>query len=221
MLIRVLALSVVAMALLFSAVIFDAASSARAAADLIASARTTQSSHAQRMMLARIDPMLRSSWSKPLSWHAGAAELQSGAFALLAASPDDQRLRQSADAAVASLKLAPIQPLAWLRLATLAHYGQPNPLCAARECLARSWATGPLLEADDACLRLGVAVAEGEHIARADPRIDNFIVATPSAEKIAQCLSFLPPEDQFALMLTARENAISQREAYIAAIKRR
>jgi len=213
MLTRSISLSLIGLAFAFTAFVFDAASSANHAAQLIESARNARSDAVRALTLQRAEEALTGSWAQPLAWHAGAMELQSGVDALAAGTDEDPASNASMRWAEQSLSAAPVQPLAWLRLATLSRAGRPNTLCEFTTCLARSWRTGPVLERDSACMRLALTAQTDTDIAADDPRVAAFIATHPNAREIARCLSFLPPEDQFRLMLLARERVVLRRQA--------
>lgn len=209
---RILCLFLTCFALAFTAFVCDSASSAKYAAELIERAQGERSDSARALTLRRASSVLSSAWSRPLDWHAGAMELRSGAESLMAATPHDPILEASARDAVRGLQASPAQPLAWLRLASLARSGVANSVCVERVCLDRSWATGPILGVEDACLRLELELSRGARFSRTDEAIRNFMAARPNARQIGRCLAFLPPEQRFSLMLRGRGTALEKSE---------
>jgi hypothetical protein len=205
MIARIAALALATLALCFCAFVFDAASSARYAARLLDAAGDASAPNVRALLLQRTERTLAETWSQPLAWHAGAMEVRSGASALAAALGDDAALADSVAWAERSVQAAPAQPLAWLRLGAMAQHGYANALCGAVACLDRSWASGPTLPVDDACVRLQNATQAGMPLAADGERIAFFMAARPNREAISRCLAPLAPEIRFQLMLQARE----------------
>jgi len=212
MFVRIISFLFAAAGLLYSLFIFDAAATAQRALQLAQGAAALETPRAQQALLANADLLLKTSWSRPLDWHAGALETKSWTAALNARTQATRPslLRESASAATSALRKAPIQPVAWMRLAAIDEMGASNPLCAAAVCLERSWRAGPLLPSALACDRIRIAhaaqfsfIAEG---AQVDPRLDWYAAARPSPRSMMACLSFLSPESLFAVMLKLRSH---------------
>jgi len=166
--------------------------------------------------LDRTRTKLAQHWARPTAWHAGAMETVSWIDALIAERMhnDPARLAASRDAAVALVRLSPIEPGAWARLGALAELGAANELCAAPDCLATSWRVAPMLAPDAACGRLRIAHAIGAPFAGGrDQRIRAYLVANPRTRDAFQCLAFLPARARFEAFLFSRELQIKARRA--------
>ncbi|MGE0046806.1 MAG: hypothetical protein AB7J28_05525 [Hyphomonadaceae bacterium] len=209
---RIVAIALAVCAALGSLVVFEAASKtglANVAAN--AAARTVNpGQRAQRLAEARA--LVEASWAAPARWHAGAVEARSWIYALEA---QGRRQRGSAFAeasaanAAYGVALAPIQPVAWARLAAFAASGRETLACDLPTCLARSWEAAPMTDAATACARLQLA-QRTERIAVTDPRVTWFVRSGFQPRTIARCLDFLPTRDVLHI-LVAREEEIERR----------
>jgi hypothetical protein len=190
--------------LALSAAVFDAAAAARTAMELNEAARQASAARAKDRFLTRAEQALQGRWSAPTWWHAGAIEALSWNKALRAElSRSPARWRESGAALERGLSLAPVQPKGWYRLAAIRRAGIGRALCDARVCLERSWKASPAADADFACARLNLAHALGVRLRRDDPRVRAFIDIAPDRATLARCLSFLPAEDLFAVLVSA------------------
>jgi hypothetical protein len=185
-----------------SAAAFDAASAARTAMELNDAARDATALRAKERLLTRAEQAITGRWSEPTRWHAGAIEALSWNKALRAeATQERARLIESAALLERGLTSAPIQPNGWFRLAAIRHAGIGSALCDARECLERSWRAAPATEPDLACARLNLTYALGAHLRADHPRVRAFVDIVADREMLVRCLSFLPSEDLFAVLL--------------------
>ncbi|MEZ5960631.1 MAG: hypothetical protein R3C30_09435 [Hyphomonadaceae bacterium] len=203
MLVRALSTVALVCATLGAAIVFEAASKTAGALDMIVSAKASQSPVVQGQLLARAEASLRDSWAHPTLWHAGAAEALSGVYLLDAQITSDPQLyAESVRWAEASIRRAPVQPHAWTRLALLSDAGYPNTLCDVADCLTNSWHVAAMMDPETECLRLQLAHRHQLLLPR-DPRIGAFLRSGVSRRRAAQCLSFLPPQDLYELMMDA------------------
>jgi hypothetical protein len=191
----------------FAATIFEAASATSIALNAISAAQTSDSDPVRQRLLDHAERTLRSSWARPLEWHAGATEALSAAYQLDGQLRGDPNLlTQSAFWAEKTVRLAPVQPHAWTRLAILAEQGHANTVCTLEVCLAKSWQTAPMIDPATGCARLQVAFRRNL-LAADDPRIDAYLKSGPSRREAVQCLSFLPAGTVFQTMLRAQSRA--------------
>ncbi len=192
-------------ALAFSACVFEAASKTRGALELIASARAVEEPlHAQ--MLSGAAQSIEQSWARPALWRADAAEALSAIYALQAqaASGDRALYQRSVEQAAMAVRLAPVQPQAWARLAAFAQMGLPNVPCKVAACLAMSWRAAKMTDPQTGCARLQIADAAGLLSPGRDERIVWYVRSGVGREDIARCLTFLPPPARFQYLLEAR-----------------
>jgi hypothetical protein len=179
----------------------EAAFSVAGGAESRNAARLLRSADAKLRTLDLASERIATSWARPLVWHAGAAETLAGLYASrYDLDPEPALLRESARWSSIAIELAPVQPRAWTRLALLDEAGFTNPLCAARECLTRSFETGRMFDGETACWRLQ-ALARLEPISADDQRVRDFLLAARSRRQIARCLNFLPERDLFRIVL--------------------
>lgn len=101
------------------------------------------------------------------------------------------------------LASAPIQPNGWFWLAAARYGGVSGGLCDARECLERSWRAAPAADPDLACARLNLTYALGAHLSADHPRVRAFVDVVADRSMLARCLSFLPREDLFKVLLAS------------------
>lgn len=139
------------------------------------------------------------------AWHGGAAEALGWATAELAkANNDASFLAEAGRYSVEAIRLNPVNPAAWLRLAAIRLDGGDVALCAdAATCLARSWLTAPmgLPQSGLACERLQLAIAARDLQTADDYRVSIFLAGGPSLEVAARCLAGLSREDVFRALL--------------------
>jgi hypothetical protein len=197
MLVRLIFFAVAAICITGAAFVFEAASKTALALEMAANARASESGAVRDQLLQRAEASLRSSWAAPLDWHAGAAEAMSGILILRAEAQDDRALyAQSAAWAAHTVRLAPVQPHAWFRLALLAERGHANLICDAATCLENSWRSAAMTDPETACARLQLAHRLGL-LSADDPRIDAYLRLRAPRRAVAQCLNFLTPEALF------------------------
>lgn len=203
MILRLILFAFVAICLAGAAIVFEAASRTALALQMVASASESESAPVRTRLLDRAEASLRTSWARPAEWHAGATEALSGILLLKAEVENDPALySQSADWAVRTVRLAPVQPHAWTRLAVLAERGHPNPLCDVAACLTKSWRTATMIDPETACVRLQLSYRAGM-LTRNDPRIDAYLSSGVTPRDAARCLNFLAPNDLFEVLARA------------------
>ncbi|MDZ4690058.1 hypothetical protein [Terricaulis sp.] len=184
----------------FCAIAFEASAQTSVALELIERARVSTSQRVQTQLLTRAEHTLQNSWARPVLWHAGASEALSGAYyAHGLVAQDTALLRQSANWAENTVRLAPVQPHAWIRLAALDEGGIANSLCRVTECLAHAWRVAPLLNGAGGCERLRIAYRVGA-LTSADARIDAYVQTHPR-RIAAACLDFLPPAELYEALM--------------------
>ncbi len=154
----------------------------------------------------------------PVRWHVGAMEAMSWIDALDATkagrtAPDPALLAASRNAAEAAVRAAPVQPMAWMRLAALTNAGAPSRLCDARTCLTRSWQSAPMLARVQACERIRIAIAAGYPITPESEEMTRFLAAAPPWRMASACLSGLPAKDFFTVLVRLREETRARESA--------
>ncbi len=200
MVLRLILFAFVASCFAGAAFVFEAASRTALTLNMVASAGESESTIVRDRLLSRAETELRTSWARSIEWHAGAIEALSGILLLKAETAGENRLyAESADMAVRTLRLAPVQPHAWTRLALLAERGHPNPLCDLAACLTNSWQIAPMIDPETACLRLQLSY-RAQILAANDARIDAYIGSGVSRRVAARCLNFLAPADLFEVL---------------------
>lgn len=205
MMLRPILFAFIGICLLGSAIVFEAASATSLAIDAAAKARDSESAVVRERLLVRGQTLITESWVRPVLWHAGAAEALSGIYFLRAQETNDAALfQQSVASASQAIRLGPVQPHAWTRLALLAEAGHPNAVCDVDVCLAQSWATARMIDPETACARLQLAHRRGQ-LRADDSRIDDYLRSGVSRRAASACLSFLPGDQLFdALARNAR-----------------
>lgn len=155
--------------------------------------------------LAQASARLEQSWARPVLWNARAAEALSHIYALRAeASGQRALLAQSVIAARTALRLSPVQPQTWTRLAKLALLHAPGVPCTAQRCLELSWKAAPIADPATDCARLRLWVEAGLPVAQIRHRISTYARAEESLGAVEHCLSFLPPDERFQFLAMAR-----------------
>lgn len=194
-----------AAAMFACAAVFETTTQTQAAVDVAQAAQHTPSSQLRERILAGAATRLQSSWARPAEWNADAAEALSAVQALRgnAAGGDAALYAESMRWAARAVQLSPAQPRAWARLAEFSLMNVPGAPCAVEECLARSWAAAPLVDAEFDCARLRIANAAGA-LDRSRERIVWYLRSDISSEDALACLSFLPRSEVLQLMLRAR-----------------
>lgn len=210
---KLFACMIAAAALVFTAAVFDAAATTRTALDLGRAAQLLPRGSGRAEVLDRATQVLETSWSRALSWHAGALEALSWIEALRADNDASDRaaLARSRGAAERSLRRAPVQPLVWVRLAALAQAGEASQLCDVQTCVEQSYASGPMLEPALACERLHIARRAGLDGELMREAVDAYLAARPAARDAAACLWFLDADERFEALLQLELLASSAR----------
>ena len=207
-------LAIIFSALGLSALVVEAGAGAAAGVDAFNAARASESANVRTRIAANALSRLETSWARPLTWHAGAAEIASGLYALRAdaagASSDRNAgadYARSAALAARAVQLSPVLPSAWLRLAVLGARGHANSVCAPVDCLEQSWRVVPILDAETECLRLQTAYRLGANqTARA--HLGAYLRTPASLRAKAQCLAPVMTSTQlFSALLSARTSA--------------
>jgi hypothetical protein len=201
MALKVLFAGLVALALVGAAFVFDAASKTALAIAVADSARRAPSPAARARYVDQAERDFGAGLAFAAHWHAGAAEALSG-LALIRASAegDVARLKQSAAWAEQAVAEAPVQPHSWARLAVLTELGLSSRACITEQCLTNSWRTGPMIGGETGCSRLRLA-NRLQKLSASDRRIALYLASGVSNEEAASCLSFLAPDELFALLL--------------------
>lgn len=203
--VKAVLLAFFAAAMFASAAVFEAATQTQAAVDVAQAALRTPSSQLRERILAGAAARLQSSWARPVEWNADAAEALSAVQAMRgnAAGGDAALYAESMRWAARAVQLSPAQPRAWARLAEFSLMNVPGAPCAVDECLARSWAAAPLVDAEFDCARLRIANAAGV-LDRSSERIAWYLRSGITPDDAVRCLSFLPRSEVLQLMLRAR-----------------
>lgn len=187
--------------------LFDAASSAalaRERANAIAMSGQVLDRQARQRALAEAARGLEEAWSAPLAWRGEALDVQSWIRAqqALEAPALEAQSRMLAEAA---LQRAPMNAIAYQRLAAFALRGQPNQACgSARACLDYAFAASPILPEAIACDRLSLAHMAGIEFSADDRRLDAYLSLSPAPARIRQCLGFVDQRALLAALLRAR-----------------
>lgn len=187
-------------ALAASSLVFEAASATSLALDTAAKARASDSPVVRQRLLMRAEHLIAGSWAAPQHWHAGAAEALSGIYFMRAQENNESELfEQSAALAGHAVRLSPVQPHAWMRLALLAEGGYVNSVCDIDACLAHAWATARMIDPETACTRLRLTYRRNQFMGD-DPRIDDYLHSRVSRRAAGACLAFLPGDQLFAAL---------------------
>lgn len=191
----------------FSAAAFEAATQTQAAREVVASAQALPPD-LREATLRQTAARLEQNWSRPLLWHAGAADALSALLALRweIAQEDPDLLRQSADAARQALRLSPSDFAPWVRMAKLDLAGAPSVTCRAEQCLLISWRAAPLADPETDCVRLRLWREAGLPLTAISAHIERYVRSGVGADTAARCLSFLSANERF-LYLMARTPA--------------
>jgi len=186
--------------LVASSFIFEGASATSLALDTAAKAQASDSAVVRQRLLARAEHIITESWVEPERWHAGAAEALSGIYLRQTQENSDSALfERSVALASHAVRLAPVQPHAWTRLALLAELGHTNSACAIDTCLVHAWTTARMIDPETACTRLRLTHNRGQ-LTGDDPRIDDYLRSGISRRAASDCLVFLPGDQLFAAL---------------------
>lgn len=210
-LLKWIAVSAAVIVALLCAAVFDAASVSQASLDLGQVSQSLPKGRTRAQVLSRASVAVEGSWSQATRWHAGALEALSWVKALEAenAPGDGSALRESRLAAEKSVAIAPIQPVAWMRLAALSLHGQPTGLCNPSRCVALSFAAAPILEPALACERLQIAAATGTEISPAI--VAGYVASRPQPADATRCLSMLSPHLRFEALMALQIQSSADR----------
>lgn len=160
--------------------------------------------------LARATARVEQSWARPMLWNARTAEALSAIYALRAeTSGDSALLAESVRAARRAVRLSPVQPRTWTRLAKLALVGAPGVPCTVEECLRISWLAAPLVDPETDCIRIRLWVEARLPIDSIRPHIRNLALSNyqrvgTGVDGLERCLSFLAPSERFQYLTMAR-----------------
>jgi hypothetical protein len=203
--VKAVLLTILAAALFACAVVFETAMQTQAAVEVAAAAQRTSSSQLQQRILSSAATRLQSSWARPALWNADAAEALSALYALHgnAVGGDAALYTESMRWAAQATQLEPAQPRSWARLAELSLMNLPASPCTTGQCLARSWAAAPLVDAEFDCARLRIA-HRGGALEPMSERVIWYLQSGVGSDDAAACLSFLPRAEALQLMLRAR-----------------
>lgn len=200
MIVRFILLTFTVLALVASSLIFEAASATSLALNTLVTAQASDSPVVRQRLLARAERFITESWADPEHWHAGAAEALSGIYLTQAQGNNASAMfERSAILASRAVRLAPIQPHAWTRLALLAELGHVTSVCDIDACLAHAWATARMIDPETACTRLRLTYGRGQ-LTGDDPRIDDYLRSGVSRRAAGACLAFLPGDQLFAAL---------------------
>ena len=188
--------------------VFAAARAAEAAFNQAQAALEFETPAARGRALRAGVAMIRESRARPGDWHAGAQETLSWSYAALAEiERGSDQIRDSIEAAEQSLARAPLQPNAWARLAAFSAGGATNRLCAAQDCLARSWRAVPLARYDLHCARLRLGHNLGLVEGPGHEQIQLLTRVRLERENFLACLAFLSPEQSFQALIDRNAEA--------------
>jgi hypothetical protein len=200
---RILVAAIMLAMSLGSATIFEAAAKADIARAQARNAAIFTDPKRRAAELAKAANMIETSWARPLAWHGAANETVSWIYGREARDADEDKAealwRKSARAAERAVRLAPIQPASWARLASLADHGVRTS-CSVELCLERSWLASKFLDTPSACARLKLAHRYGM-LAPDDERVEWFARSTLHQRDVFECLSFLPRQELFHVIL--------------------
>lgn len=205
-------LSLLAVAIFACAAVFEATMQTQAAVDVASAAQQTSSTELRERILSGAATRLQSSWARPTSWSAEAAEALSAIHALRgnAAGGDAGHYAESMRWAARATQLGPAQSRSWARLAEFSRMGVPGAPCQPNVCLERSWAAAPLSEPAFDCARLRLAHAVDAREPSRE-RVLWYLRSGVGADDAAACLTFLPRAEALQLMLRARSAEASAR----------
>jgi hypothetical protein len=195
--VRTLAASAAAAIAFGAAIVFEAAAKTELAVKQAHAAADMTDAQQRSATFDSAAALIETSWARPAAWHAGSLEAlswlraQQGAF------------ERAEDAASRSLRLDPVQPAAWARLAALAETGTHVRDCDTQECLERSWRAAKMTDPTTACARLELAYRAGL-LAPRDERIlwtakSGFFLGRDTRE----CFAFLPRQERVRAILLA------------------
>jgi hypothetical protein len=199
-------LGVLGLGLALALLHFDAASAAlraHASARAIVMADGVLTPSAKAEALAEARAILDQAASAPLTWRPDAAETQSWIASQQALAGADSLADAQALARLA-VRLDPNQAVSYQRLAAFALRGQPNPICAPRDCLLRAFAASPMAPEPIACDRLRLADLAGIEFRADDPRLANYLALQPSPARLRECLGFLDAATLYGALVRAR-----------------
>jgi hypothetical protein len=189
-----------------SAAVFEAASTSEQLVELAAEVDVAPNPNVSLALAERAGAITKQSWGLPLVWHAGAID----AYAAIQAdvsniARDEGGRRETSFEAInfseRAVRLSPVLPSAWYRLAAFDAVGLKNPLCGAVRCLELSFASAhitPQLELG--CDRLRLARALGIRLEPKSIDVRSF-VKSASRKNAATCLSALNGYELFRILL--------------------
>ena len=197
-----------------AAMVFEAA---RATATGIRAAQTALAApdvDARASGLMEAAEAVEASWAQPREWHAGAQEVLSWSYGVLAAQvPESDFVQRSINAAQRSVFRSPLQAPAWARLAQFSAGGMPNALCDATTCLERSWEAVELAPLSTYCARLRLGAELGLVHGATDERVLALTRVHVLPDSLMNCVSFLGQEEMFSVMLAQQAESAARMEA--------
>lgn len=197
-----------------AAVVFEAARATASGIRAAQAALTAADADARASGLMEAAEAVEASWAQPREWHAGAQEVLSWSYGVLASQvPDSDFAERSINAAQRSVFRSPLQAPAWARLAQFAAAGMPNALCSARTCLERSWEAVELAPLSTYCARLRLGAELGLVHGAEDERVLALTRVHVPPENLMNCVSFLDQEEMFNVMLRQQTESAARMAA--------
>ena len=184
---------------------FDAVRRLDAATELARSAIGTPA--VRSTLLHRAEALLYGGWTAPAKWHGGAAEAASWIAGLLVVGGEGAAIHRAEDAASRAVRVAPVQPISYMRLAELTvHEENTTAPCTGAACLERSWQAARAIEPEPACTRLELSVAEGLMQDDSDPRFAEYVSILRDRNSARACFVRFPPPWSFQLLLRLNQS---------------
>lgn len=158
-------------------------------------------------LLHRAEGLLYGGAVPPINWHGGAAEAASWTAGLLVVSGEGDAAERARLAAIAAVRAAPVQPIAFMRLAALPAPSQsPSPApCTGADCLERSWIAARMIEPEAACTRLDLSLRLGA-IKDDDPRFSDYVHSLRDRDSARRCFVRFPQPYGFRLLLRLNQS---------------
>jgi hypothetical protein len=196
---RSLATMVAAIAMLGALSLFEGVGRTDAATALARAALINPELRAR--LLERAESLTSGSWSGVTYWHGGAAEIASWIASLRSVEGSADAGARAARAGERAVRLAPVQPITWMRLAALGKSGEDIGACAPAQCLERSWESAAVIEPEPGCARVQVSVAEGLMPDNDDPRFGAYVTTLRDRRHAVNCFGALAPQRSFQQLL--------------------
>lgn len=197
-----------------AAMVFEAARSTASGIRAAQTALAASDADARASGLMEAAEAIEASWAQPREWHAGAQEVLSWSYGVLAAQvPDSDFAERSINAAQRSVFRSPLQAPAWARLAQFAAASMPNALCDTQTCLERSWNAVELAPLSTYCARLRLGSELGLVNGPEDERVLALTRVHMEPENLMTCVSFLDQEDMFNVLLRQQAESAARMQA--------